>query len=142
MRISDWSSDVCSSDLCNYKAGVARAKNLLGPWEKYDKNPILKDNENFRCPGHGTVVEKDGDLYYLYHAYSTGSDVFVGRQGVLEKISWTEDGWPVVANDAVFSRGTGSLASTDDFRENKLQPIWQWRLTQEYNRETGPEGFN
>ncbi|QEC51239.1 beta-xylosidase [Anseongella ginsenosidimutans] len=136
-----YSAGACCNKECNYKAGVARAKNLLGPWEKYEKNPILKDNESFRCPGHGTVVEKDGDLYYLYHAYSTKSDVYVGRQGVLEKISWTEDGWPVVANDAVFSRETGSLDFTDDFSGASLQPIWQWRVTQDISYETGPEGL-
>src|SRR3546814_19059046 len=77
-----YSAGACCNKECNYKAGVARAKNLLGPWEKYDKNPILKDNENFRCPGHGTVVENDGNLYYMYHAYSTGSDVRSEKRGV------------------------------------------------------------
>lgn len=136
-----YSAGACCNKECNYKAGVARAKNLLGPWEKYEKNPILKDNESFRCPGHGTVVEKDGDLYYLYHAYSTQSDVYVGRQGVLEKIQWTEDGWPVVANDAVFSRETGSLDFSDDFQAADLLPIWQWRVTQDIAYKTGPEGL-
>src|SRR5690606_1660939 len=136
-----YSAGACCNKECNYKAGVARAKNLLGPWEKYEKNPILKDNESFRCPGHGTVVEKDGDLYYLYHAYSTQSDVYVGRQGVLEKIQWTEDGWPVVANDAVFSRETGSLDFSDDFQSADLLPIWQWRVTQDIAYKTGPEGL-
>lgn len=136
-----YSAGACCNKECNYKAGVARAKNLLGPWEKYEKNPILKDNADFRCPGHGTVVEKGDDLYYLYHAYSTKSDVYVGRQDVLEKITWTEDGWPVVANKAEFSRETGSLDYTDDFSGERLQPIWQWRVTQDISYETGPEGL-
>lgn len=136
-----YSAGACCNKECNYKAGVARAKNLLGPWEKYGKNPILKDNEDFRCPGHGTVVEKEGELYYLYHAYNTKSDVFVGRQGILEKIQWTPDGWPVVKNDAVFSRQTGSLDFTDDFADAGLQPIWQWRVTQDIDYRTGPEGL-
>ena len=29
-------------------------------YEKYEKNPILVDNADWRCPGHGTLVEKDG----------------------------------------------------------------------------------
>lgn len=136
-----YSAGACCNKECDYKAGVARAKSLLGPWEKYDKNPILKDNADFRCPGHGTVVEKDGDLYYLYHAYSTESDVYVGRQGVLEKISWTEDGWPVVANNATFNRATGSLDFSDDFSGPALQPIWQWRVTQDISWETGAGGL-
>src|SRR3546814_10188071 len=37
MRISDWSSDVCSSDLQRYRffAGVASVENLLMPAKKY-----------------------------------------------------------------------------------------------------------
>ncbi|HYH55592.1 MAG TPA: family 43 glycosylhydrolase, partial [Anseongella sp.] len=136
-----YSAGACCNKECNYKAGVARAKNLLGPWEKYEKNPILQDNESFRCPGHGTVVEKEGELYYLYHAYSKQSDVFVGRQGILEKIRWTEDGWPVVENNAVFSRQAGTLDFSDDFSEAALQPIWQWRVTQDIGYKTGPEGL-
>ncbi|RZK50075.1 MAG: hypothetical protein EOO59_16065, partial [Hymenobacter sp.] len=50
---------------------VARAKNLLGPWEKYARNPILTKNDTWTCPGHGTAIERNGHWYMLHHAYQT-----------------------------------------------------------------------
>ncbi len=135
-----YSAGACCETSCNYKTGVARAKKLLGPWEKYEKNPVLVDNEDWRCSGHGTVVEKDGELYLLYHAYSTEGSVYVGREGVLEKITWTEDGWPVFANDARYNRPKTSVDFTDNFK-GKLDPIWQWRVTQDIQYKTGESGL-
>src|SRR5688572_2790523 len=44
----------CCGRECTYQTGVARSKSLLGPWEKYAKNPILSDDNEWKCPGHGT----------------------------------------------------------------------------------------
>ncbi|PZX57833.1 glycoside hydrolase family 43 protein [Algoriphagus chordae] len=135
-----YSARGCCEISCDYVTGVARSKTLLGPWEKYDMNPVLKDNANWKCAGHGTVVEKDGDLWMLYHAYNTEGSVYVGRQGVLEKIEWTEDNWPVLANNAGYERSKKSLEFTDDFKE-RLDPVWQWRVTQDIQYETGQDGL-
>ncbi|UCS91826.1 family 43 glycosylhydrolase [Echinicola marina] len=135
-----YSAGACCDKACNYKAGVARAKSLLGPWEKYEHNPVLKDNENWKCAGHGTVVRKDGDHYLLYHAYSTQGSVFVGREGVLEKIKWTEEGWPIFENNASYDREKVSLTFSDDFNP-ELNPIWQWRVTQDIQYSTGENGL-
>ena len=59
-----YSAASCCDKKCNYKTGVARSKSLLGKWEKYEKNPILVDNQDWRCPGHGTIVRKDGKEFY------------------------------------------------------------------------------
>ena len=135
-----YSARGCCEITCDYVTGVARSKSLLGPWEKYDMNPVLKDNENWKCAGHGTVVEKGGDLFMLYHAYNREGSVYVGRQGVLEKITWTADAWPVLANNAAYERSKKSLEFTDTF-ENRLDPIWQWRVTQDIQYETGKDGL-
>ena len=135
-----YSAGACCDKECNYKTGVARAKNLLGPWEKYPQNPVLQDNDDWKCAGHGTVVEKNGDQYLLYHAYSTDGSVFVGREGVLEKMEWTEDGWPVFTNKASYNRPKESVNFTDTFTE-KLNPLWQWRVTQDIQYKTGKEGL-
>ncbi|WP_200976668.1 glycoside hydrolase family 43 protein [Echinicola sp. 20G] len=135
-----YSAGACCDKACNYKAGVARAKNLLGPWEKYNQNPILKDNDNWKCAGHGTVVKKDGDYYLLYHAYSTEGDVYVGREGVLEQLHWTEDGWPYFENKATYNREKASLTFTDDFSPS-LDQIWQWRVSQNIQYTTNEEGL-
>ena len=51
-----YSGNACCGRECNYALGVARARKLLGPWEKNPQNPILAANENWRCPGHGSIV--------------------------------------------------------------------------------------
>ncbi|MDR2953849.1 MAG: glycoside hydrolase family 43 protein [Prevotella sp.] len=136
-----YSGGSCCDKGCNYKTGVARSKNVLGPWEKYDKNPILTDNADWKCSGHGTVVPYGDDLYMLYHAYNTTGDVYVGRQGVLEKIEWTEDNWPVFKNNAKYDRKAESLDFIDTFEADKLNPVWQWRVTQKIDYQTGKDGL-
>ncbi|QDH79906.1 family 43 glycosylhydrolase [Echinicola soli] len=135
-----YSAGACCDVACNYRAGVARAKKLLGPWEKYEKNPVLMDNEDWKCAGHGTVVKNGGEHYLLYHAYSTEGSVYVGREGVLEKINWTADGWPVFENKATYDLEKSSLSFTDDFSAS-LNPIWQWRVTQDIQYTTGDQGL-
>lgn len=137
-----YSAASCCDKQCNYKTGVARSKSLLGKWEKYEKNPILIDNQDWRCPGHGSLVRKDGKEYYLYHAYNRSGSVYVGRQGVLEELCWGDDGWPYFKNDAVYSRPNLSLDYIDDFKGKKLAPIWQWRVTQKIDYRTGKEGLH
>jgi xylan 1,4-beta-xylosidase len=109
-----YSAGSCCDVNCNYVTGVARAKSLLGPWEKFAGNPVLSDNDHWKCAGHGSVVKKDGDYYYLYHAYSQASNVYVGREAVLEKIVWNEEGWPVFNNDAVYNRATDAWDRSED----------------------------
>lgn len=135
-----YSARGCCEISCDYVTGVARSKTLLGPWEKYDMNPVIKDNENWKCPGHGTVVEKDGELWLLNHAYNQEGSVYVGRQGVLQKVEWTADEWPVFANDEKYERSKASLEFTDDFKK-RLDPVWQWRVTQDIQYETGKKGL-
>ncbi|MCU4164407.1 glycoside hydrolase family 43 protein [Carboxylicivirga caseinilyticus] len=135
-----YSSGECCAVNCNYKVGVARAKNLLGPWEKYQSNPILRANVDWKCPGQGAVVTKDGDHFLLYHAYSREGSVYVGRQGVLEKILWTDDEWPYFSNAQTFNRPKENMNFEDDFKD-ALDLIWQWRVTQNITYATGDEGL-
>ncbi|MFC3199938.1 glycoside hydrolase family 43 protein [Parapedobacter deserti] len=134
-----YSAGACCEVTCNYKTGVARAKHILGPWEKYERNPVLVDNDHWKCAGHGTVVERGGDFYYLYHAYNQAGSVYVGREGVLEKINWTADGWPVFANDATYNRDVASVDYTDRFES--LNPVWRWRVNQPVEYRVGADGL-
>ena len=52
----------CCGINCNYGIGVARSKKLLEGWEKDPLNPIMRNNESFRCPGHGSVDRKSTRL--------------------------------------------------------------------------------
>jgi xylan 1,4-beta-xylosidase len=119
----------CCGRECNYGVGVARSKNLLTGWEKNPLNPIIKNNESFKCPGHGSVVTDDlGRDYFLYHAYRTTDTVYVGRQGMLDQIEWGEDGWPTVNS----RHGPGGQvlakapAFVDDFTAATPTLGWQW----------------
>lgn len=135
-----YSARSCCDVNCNYVTGIARSETLLGDWEKYDGNPILKDNDDWRCPGHGSVVRKDGEIFYLHHAYSRQGGVYVGREAVLERLVWSEDGWPVFRNDAQYNRETDTWDFASDFMDG-LDPLWQWRVTQDINFMTNNDGL-
>lgn len=115
----------CCGDGCTYVTGVARAKNLLGPWEKFSGNPILTSDENWKCPGHGTMIEKDGKHYFLYHAYSTKSTVYSGRQGVLREFDFTPDGWLAFKAPMATPNQVPALVK-DDF--SRFSNQWNWSV--------------
>jgi beta-xylosidase len=120
----------CCGAGCNYVIGIARSKKLLGPWEKYDKNPLMGNVGNWVCPGHGTTIEKDGRFYFLYHAYNKTSHAFTGREGILSEFIFDKDGWiEFLANDSVqVSQAPSSV--TDHFDGNTLSDRWQWSVFQ------------
>jgi beta-xylosidase len=131
-----YAGNACCGRGCNYAQGVARAKNLLGRWEKNPGNPLLVGSEKWKCPGHGTLVrDKAGRDWFLYHAYAADTFTYVGRQGVLDLVNWKDDGWPVINQ----GKGTSTEAPApvpvaqhteqsfwDDFTAAKLSPQWQW----------------
>ena len=117
----------CCGSGCSYVSGVARAKNLLGPWEKYAGNPILVDGENWICKGHGTAIEKDGKYYFLYHAYDRKTSAFTGRQGLIQEFTFTEDNWIKFINTRNDTISRQKIL-IDEFLGNKLNDIWQWSV--------------
>ena len=119
----------CCDANCNYKTGLARTQDILsGDWEKYENNPVMVGNENWQCPGHGTVVDSpDGKLYMMYHAFNKNYDVFVGREGIVEELVMTDDGWPMPHNATVNNRAKSDLNFQEDFtKAKKLNLAWQW----------------
>lgn len=132
-----YSGNGCCGRGCTYAMGVARSKKLLGPWEKNPLNPILAENDKWKCPGHGSVVTTpDGRDYLLYHAYSARDNVYVGRQALLDQVEWPKNGWPVLNNGkgpSVSSQSPLSAKSRnpehlflDDFSGPALQARWEW----------------
>jgi GH43 family beta-xylosidase len=130
-----YSARSCCGPRCDYVIGVARSPTLLGRWEKRS-GPILSGNEHFRCPGHGTVVDGPGnDQYLLYHAYAASGGLDVGRQLLLDRIDWTQEGWPQINGGRGPSQGAASPGSAqqrrlepfvDEFRGRFLTAGWQW----------------
>lgn len=119
----------CCGRGCNYVSGVARSKFLLGPWEKREQ-PVLTDNEQWKCPGHGTPVEKDGRYYFLYHAYNQISNVYTGREGVLSEFRFTPDGWIEVAPQTAATPVARASFIQDRFNNGALSQNWQWSVFQ------------
>lgn len=117
----------CCGRACSYGVGVARAKRLLGPWEKFQGNPVMAAGKDWKCPGHGTPIEKDGKHYFLYHAYQSESNVYAGRQGVLSELSFTKDGWVEFINGP---GGDNSIQREVDenFTGDTLSDDWQWSV--------------
>ena len=132
-----YSADACCGRRCNYKTGVARSRKLLGPWERHEHNPILAGNEQWKCPGHGTIVDDPaGRTFLLYHAYHPTDFEFVGRQGLLDEVRWGADGWPAInegrgpSNNSSPTDVTAQRRMTsrlvDEFSGPALDPAWQW----------------
>jgi beta-xylosidase len=133
-----YSGNACCGRRCNYALGVARARKLLGPWEKNPANPILAENDVWQCPGHGSIVtDKGGRDYLLYHAYRNSDVAFrIGREALLDEVRWEANGWPSI------NEGKGPSASAprppasganlsetsffDEFDAPALAASWQW----------------
>ena len=104
--LSFYAGNACCGTACHYAEGVARADHLLGPWMKDPANPIIRPNSNWKCPGHGTAVETaSGKDYFIYHAYPATGTIYLGRESVLDRITWF-NGWPVINGGAGPSGGT------------------------------------
>ncbi|HEX8069015.1 MAG TPA: family 43 glycosylhydrolase [Pyrinomonadaceae bacterium] len=132
-----YSGNFCCARECNYAVGVARARRLLGPWEKNPANPILAGNEHWKCPGHGTLVEDEfGRHFLMYHAYEPRDFVYVGRQALLDAVVWGVNGWPTIngghgpsarADSPYGARERNAEYSFfDDFLAPRLRTGWQW----------------
>ena len=144
MRRGGWfyhfySGNACCGRECVYALGVARARRLLGPWEKYTRNPILAANRDWQCPGHGDIVETpDGRDFLLYHSYRRRPDTFsVGRETLLDRVTWGADGWPSInggAGPSTTAPAPLGVAQRDEpeffdgFDGAALGPEWQWPM--------------
>jgi xylan 1,4-beta-xylosidase len=133
-----YSGNACCGRRCNYALGVARARKLLGPWEKNPQNPILKENSTWQCPGHGSIVtDKAGRDYLLYHAYRNSEAAFrIGREALLDEVRWEASGWPSINEGQGPSASAPRLPSAgvnlsetsffDDFTAPTLAASWRW----------------
>jgi len=81
---------------------VARSRSVHGPWDNHPDNPIARTtdaSEHWWSRGHATIVPGLGDDWWmLSHGYENGYRT-LGRQILLEPITWTDDGWPVASAD-------------------------------------------
>lgn len=117
---------------------VARSRSALGPWENDPHSPIVHTwtrKEPWWSQGHGTLVEDSAHHWWIiYHGYENGYRT-LGRQTLMLPVTWTEDGWFRVPEDARpdqpiqkpagFNGGNGMKLS-DDFSGKTLGLQWQF----------------
>lgn len=81
---------------------VARSCRIEGPYEAHPRNPILTSSDDPALPiqkaGHGSFVETQGSEWFLAHLgarpLSPRGRCTLGRETCLQRLQWTEDGWP------------------------------------------------
>ena len=75
-----------------YSIGLATAPSPIGPFLKYQNNPIFSGLPDIYCTGHGSVeYDKSGQLWHLYHQKP---DTTIGwiRDICLDKVGFDEQG--------------------------------------------------
>ena len=82
----------CNHTRCiDYAMGYAVSESPLGPFKKFDKNPILKRNEKLVGVGHHSFFKAtDFTLYCAYHCHNVNSDYFKPRMFCLNTAEFVE----------------------------------------------------
>ena len=115
---------------------AARSKSIHGPWENCPQNPLVRTTdarEKWWSRGHATLVEgPKGDWWSVYHGYEN-SYWTLGRQTLLDRISWTDDGWfrfegkdlsTAIPKPVKLANQTHGIALSDDFSKDKFGTQW------------------
>lgn len=97
----------CEGQNSTYHVMMARSENLFGPY--VDKageaaldnhfSHLLYRNDDVIGPGHNAeFVQDDADQWWvIYHGFQV-SDEGAGRVAYLDRVYWTESGWPSIRN--------------------------------------------
>lgn len=117
---------------------VARSRSIHGPWQDSPHNPLVRTasaDEPWWSRGHATLVEGPArDWWMVYHGYENGYRT-LGRQALLEPVSWTSDGWPRAAGGTLSrplrkpqggSAGPAGTPLSDDFSRGRLGAAWSF----------------
>jgi xylan 1,4-beta-xylosidase len=115
---------------------AARSRSVNGPWENCPHNPIVHTRsaeERWWSRGHATLFEGPGDRWNLmYHGYEHGYRT-LGRQTLLDPVTWSADGWPRAAGGDLsrplpFARTAQAnphgMPRSDDFSRLSLGTRW------------------
>lgn len=75
-----------------YGVGYATAKSPLGPWKKFDGNPILRRTDQVSGPGHHSVIESpDGKEWFIvYHTHQQPKKPWWNRQLAIDRLVFIE----------------------------------------------------
>ncbi len=123
--------DYSGGEKSTYRTVVARSRNVLGPY--VDRNgvsimdngfeEILDWNDSFSGPGHnaGIIVDDAGQTWMFYHAYQL-SNLGLQRQGMLDKVEWTRDGWPFIEGGQPSSKAEAPVIKNITVTEIEPEP--------------------
>lgn len=101
--VGDWTGGMSST----YRTVVGRSKNLFGPYvdrqggrmldNRYEE--FISGDDRFAGTGHNSnIIEDDkGQTWMFYHAYDSSAPD-KGRQTMLDRVHWDDEGWPVIYN--------------------------------------------
>jgi beta-xylosidase len=121
-----YSAGNCCGVRCSYNVRVARSKTFAGPYEVYANNPILSENDKWKCMGHGTFVKAaNGADFYIHHAYSKESVAITGRQGLISALVWPNGNeWPMFKAQQIAGKTAPDIK--DNFTAKTIGKNWQW----------------
>lgn len=102
-------NNCCDGLNSRYKVVVGRSKNVLGPYVDRDGKDMLDNNwelvlegdgQKWFGPGHNSIIIQDdeGTDWMIYHSYMKEKGEVGGRLGMLDRVLWTDDGWPYIKN--------------------------------------------
>ncbi|GAA5180617.1 glycoside hydrolase family 43 protein [Rugosimonospora acidiphila] len=124
-----------------HQVTVARSSSLTGPYQVDPAGPLLtsrgRPDLSLQKAGHGSLVRTPAGEWYLAHLtarpYEPLGDCVLGRETAIQRVDWTEDGWPRVAGAVPAVRVAGpdlpahpwpAEPEVDDFDSPQLGPQW------------------
>lgn len=79
-----------------YGIGYATSSSPMGPWTKYDKNPILQKPDSLVGVGHSAMfTDKAGQLKIVFHAHRSPESIHP-RDMYISDVTFTNDEVPVM----------------------------------------------
>ncbi len=108
---------------------TARSRHPLGPWENNPHNPIVRtqsSDELWWSRGHGTIFDDAaGNWWVIYHGYRKDF-VTLGRQTLLQAVTWTEEGWPVLDVSRALPEAPPKGERRDALRRPNVGTMWRF----------------
>lgn len=96
----------CEGMNSTYRIVVGRSRSLFGPYVDRQGRPMTENNhevlvsgdEVVRGPGHTSqiITDDNGDDWIYYHGYDAVQKASTGRNMLLDKVTWDDEGWPSI----------------------------------------------
>ncbi len=106
-------------------------------WEINDNNMFYGSRGSFDRPNHisPAVQLDDGTMWAIGHSYHQGDWYAQGRQGLLHRVEYDDEGWPIIAYPTDDAEEAPNLPSSgipwmvpksDMFTQARLGPEWSY----------------